>query len=164
MYNEPELNDWEKMYKHIWSVLCQQSKIDSESQNISLHDVVERLNIDLTKPDTPQDLIDALGRGDKINLQINLELVSFIVNDNPKKEEEIELTIDIFDPDGQALGTLSPKLKFSKEISRMKSRAKFTTLPITTSGTYTFNVSLPSKVGKTAETVAEIPLVVEIKE
>ena len=151
------------MYKHVWAVLCRESKIDAESQNISLHDVVEGINIDPTHENAPEGLKEAIDRGDRINLQLKLELVSFITNDSPEKASTLQLEIDIFDPDGQPLGNVSPKIEFKEGISRMKNRARFNALPITTGGTYTFAVSMPTKAGKEPETVAEVPLFVDIK-
>ena len=77
--------------KHIWSVLCESSVVDQQTNNVSIHKVLEQLNIDLTlkNKDSKENKIDT---NQIVAITFPFQIVSLWQRINPKKAP----TIDVF--------------------------------------------------------------------
>jgi len=138
--------------KHIWSVLCQKSSIDKESNLISLFDCVEEINLVIDQAKAP--------KNDKIIIPIEFQLVSFWVFEdiNKIKDNVLEIKIELLDPDKKLLGQFENKFKIKKGISRFRSRITIKGLRITKKGRYTYKVRGKDEGEKGYKVVAELPL------
>ena len=144
------------MIKHIWTVLCRQSIIDKNSNNISLLNVSEKLNVNFSLKKGQQ-------RIDKeIMIPAQHELVSFWVRDVAEKEEFITTLIEIIDPEKKILGKFEKKLIFAKNIKRVRARAQFARLKISKNGVYYFVVKFKANKDQNWKVVTQVPLEIEI--
>lgn len=138
-----------KMIKHIWSVLCRESLIDQETNNISLHSVWERLAISFSAAKTEKL---------PISIPINYEIVSFWVRDNFVKEEKVVTRYTVTDPEGKVVFQESKNLVFPAKIKRMRSRIRFSQIVIGVPGNYMFEISFGVNVGRGTQIASKIPL------
>ncbi len=126
--------------EHLWSVLCETALIDSETNNLSLLNVVEQLNISSIPQIAP---IPTKGIVGIPVISTKLELVSFFQRKNTEKEElEIDATLILLDPSNKVIKEGQFKIQFPKGMKRLRFRTKINGLPITIPGEYRFNLSI----------------------
>ncbi len=142
------------MIKHIWSVLCKESTINQEDNNLSLRDIFEALQVGLKpNPANPpkNGKIDA-------TVPVPYEVTSLITRRDTDNDIKIETEVTIFDPKGLETGKQNHNFVIPKGKRRMRIRMKNTGLRITGSGDYIFKISFKEEGQKLFKTVAEIPL------
>ena len=136
------------MIKHVWSVLCKTSRIDVDSNNISLMDVIETIELSLEGKDFDNK---------KTNLiPAEYEIVSTFYRDKIGTHEVLEVEVDVVDPRGDKIATFPSKVEFKEEHQRMRTRFKFTTFGLTTSGVYVYQVHTKRK--NRREQVGAVPI------
>lgn len=139
------------MIKHIWSILCEDSSVDQETNKLSIRNVLESIEIKV------QGILP-----EKSAIPIPFEIVSFFTRANSAKEEEIQLEIKLVNSEMDSLGKdLTATIKFPAKSNRLRSRLKIQGLPIKGEGKYAFIISFMTSNEKEFKTVAELPL--EIK-
>ncbi|MCE9643268.1 MAG: hypothetical protein K8Q97_03010 [Candidatus Andersenbacteria bacterium] len=146
------------MIKHIWSVLCQKSVIDSDTNNITLFDILERIDIEI-KIENPQ-----LPEPERINIPINFEIVSFFENTDPLKNTSGDNIIEFCDSKGQVLNSFKQEVKMPKGMKRLRARFKINGLAVNkVSSDYVFRIKLKSHDMEKYKTLTEIPFETSIK-
>lgn len=140
--------------KHIWSILCEKSVVDSQRNTISLIDVLEQVNLNM-----PPEGISGVGEKG-VNVLMPFELVSFWVKDegNEAKDEEALITIEIYDPNSKRLNSVEQTIKIPAEYQRIRSRSHFNGLSVFESGVYQIRVKIRGGQESKPRTVAELPL------
>lgn len=140
--------------QHIWSVLCSSSVTDSETNMMSLHNIVEQLNIE-----NPPQVVNPNGSSELNVTNLSLELVNFFERDEKSmnKEETVDLTLDFIDPHGKAVNTGKYPVPFKKGFKRMRYLIKIPGLKINGAGEYHFKLQANGK------EVASIPLDVKFQ-
>jgi hypothetical protein len=141
------------MIKHIWSVLCKESKIDADSNLLTIVDVLEKLDI---RANPPQGVLELPPNG--INFPLRYEVTSMLFRDNNKSEESISLEIKILDPKGKETHKYNSPILFSAGIYRMRVRTQIEGLSIKDSGMHWFIVSLKDSTDNKYREVARLPL------
>lgn len=140
--------------KHIWSVLCQKSVIDSETNLISLIDCLEEFNltIDINKSDNqiPNKLPP---------LPINFQIVSYWLIDNTDKK--LKIKIELLDPDNKKINELNGNFELKEKFLRYRTRINFQGLPVTKGGRYLFKIYRVEE-NEILKEVSELPLDVKI--
>ncbi len=133
------------MIGHAWSILCSSSSIDSDSNNISLFNVLERINIEGPKDDE---------RG---ILPIEMEFISlWMQGDKPGRGFARVL---IQGPSGEIPPTNELLVDLSGDtIARFRTRHKFLGLPFVGFGTYWFHAELKLDGEEKWQTFARVPL------
>lgn len=144
------------MLKHLWSVLCRKSIIDTETNNISINEVFEQLGIDL-KANDPK-----LIAGSQINVPIEWEMVSMWINGNITAPLKAEYEVVITDPIGGSQKSFIQPIEMPIGMKRMRTRMKVMGLVVSIPGDYLFTVNLKEDNQKDFKTVAEIPLEIKI--
>lgn len=142
------------MIKHIWSVLCQKSSVDQQSNNVSLFDVFEALEVginpttNIEPPDNPE-----------FNIPIQYQVVTlWTITDAKNNEGEIRVTL--INPDGKEKILVKSDLKFPSGKRRMRSINQIQGLPVNKSGDYHFIVELKQE--EKFQKVSDIPLEVKL--
>jgi len=141
------------MIKHIWTTLSKKSVIDSETNSLSIHDILEQLNVDIkVDKDKP--------KPKEINIPIEFEVTSLWVKDEKNKSDVFEgfFSLDLIAPNGDKLSSFENILNIPKENRRMRTRMKINGLKLTNSGDYIFKLSYKGKNDTKYKKVAEIPL------
>lgn len=139
--------------KHIWSVLCQKSSIDSETNLLSLFSCVEQVEIAADKiPD----------KQEKIVLPVQFELIGFWTIDHPEQDNSLEFKVVILDPTGKELHAYTMNYQIKKGNIRFRNRVKFPNMPISGEGRYLFQISQKKAGSKKYEIESELPVDVKI--
>jgi hypothetical protein len=144
------------MIKHIWSVLCRRSIVDSDSNNISLNEIFEQLAVNLEGKEK-----EMMGVK-QINVPIEFEVVNMWIKEDKEKQTGAELEVDVINPKGVLLKTFPQKFEMPSGMKRMRTRLKVMGLVVDQSGDYIFKVRIKEQGNKDFEIVAEIPLEVNI--
>jgi hypothetical protein len=139
------------MLKHIWTIVCKQSKIEADTNNISIIDSYENLRFDLRTNEKEYDKTKpAVGN-------FEFEVVSLFYRDKKGAAETHDVVLKVVDPKNKILGEFDARMEFKEQHNRMRNRMKFDKIALTTSGTYIFQVFL--KLDKDEqELVAAVPV------
>jgi len=137
------------MIEHIWTVLCTRSSIDRETNNVSLFEVIEQLNVLGPLPDVAA----------RAALPMQFEIVSLWARANAGEPEESTGRIVLIAPNG--LEVLSHVFPVSlTEHTRMRTQMRSVGFPLLGRGRYVFRIELQDT-GGTWNQVARIPVEVE---
>lgn len=140
---------------HIWSVLCGQSVINSDNNEISLLNVLEHLDVNAVVKDV-KDLEK------EINVQISYELVSFWINSSESKEVKGFVDISVKNPKNEEKHLFSNEFIIPTNTKRLRTRLKIAGLVVKDNGIYNFIVKFrEEEKGKSTE-VAVLPLEIVI--
>ena len=142
------------MANHVWSVLCTKASTDSESNNISLFDVVE--SISFGPSNVPPE-------GESIAFAIELQLVSLWTRSDPEREEAVSVRSLFVHPDETEMGRLEQEVNLANTL-RGRTIAKLTSLIMRGPGIYVFRVQRRDTGAGDWDTVAEIPLEIRFLE
>ena len=143
------------MVKHVWSALCQKSVVDATTNNISLIDIFERLEISPPK----NVLKDKVA---KVLVPVNFELVNLWSRANKKDEAVISTRVTFNGPSRKEMRHFEKELIIPLGKTRMREIIKIQGLPVKESGIYTFVVSVKQSGQDNFTSVAEIPLEVVV--
>ncbi|HWY80282.1 MAG TPA: hypothetical protein VNW29_08040 [Candidatus Sulfotelmatobacter sp.] len=143
------------MLKHIWTVLCRKSVIDSETNNISLNEVMEQIALDLKLKEQDAKNVKT------INLPLEFEVVSMLFKET-KKLTKADLKVEFINPQNKIFNTIAQTFEMPETMRRMRTRIRVLGLAVEESGDYIFRVSLKEEEDKTYKTVAEVPLEVHV--
>ncbi len=134
--------------KNIWSIICEKSSIDSQTNLLSLFNCIEEVKLVIDKTKIP--------KGDKLVIPTNLQLISFWIIENFTKANLTEIKVEFIDPKGKKLNEFVNILKTKKGEKRLRSVTNIQGLPITESGRYYYKIS--QKKGNKFEVVSELPI------
>ena len=139
--------------KHIWTVLCQKSTIDVDSNQLSLFNCMEELSIVIDKT-------EAVGKN--LAIPIEFQLVSYFTADDTSLAHLINLRIEIMDPSGKALNVFENSHQIKQGVARFRSRANISGMPVTDSGRYFFKIFQKTDSAGEFELISELPLDVKL--
>ncbi len=134
--------------KHVWSIICEKSSIDFESNLLSMFNCVEEVKVVIDKTKMP--------KNDKLIIPVNFQIVSFWSVEDSNKENFVEVKGELIAPGGAVLIEFKNNLKSGKKIKRFRSRTNIQKMPVTESGRYYFKIL--QKKGNKFKIVAELPL------
>ena len=134
--------------KHVWSIICNNSSIDSQTNLLSLFNCIEEMKLEIDK--------SKMSKSDKVTIPANLQLVSFWLIDDFSKENTSDIKLELIDPTGKILNEFFNTLKSKKGVKRLRSITNIKGIQITESGRYYYRIS--QKKGNKFEVVSETPL------
>ena len=138
------------MIDHVWSVLCNSATIDRESNNVTLFQVVEQLNV---SGPSGADVSTGVAIFDA-------ELVTLWSRTNLDHPARSRARIQFVAPDGALLGK---PILYDVDLTgygRLRNRTRISGFPVRGPGKYEFRVELEKDSGW--ETVAKIPVEVRV--
>jgi hypothetical protein len=138
--------------KNIWSIICEKSSVDSQTNLLSLFSCIEEVKLEIDKTKMP--------KGDKIVIPASFQLVSFWAIEDSTKENSTEIKVEFVDPKGKVLNEFKSILKAKKGIKRMRNITNIQGVPITESGRYYYKVS--QKKGNKFKVVSELPFDIDV--
>lgn len=119
--------------KNAWSIICEKSVIDAQSNLLSLFNCVEEVEIKIDKT--------KIVKNSKLIAPINLQLISLWMINNYVKENLFIIKIELVDPEGAILSEFSNTLKSQPGNKRLRSINNIQGMPVTKSGRYYFRIS-----------------------
>ncbi len=142
-----------KSLQHVWSVLCSNSSVDQQTNNVSLYNVLEQIEVD-------KEAFDAKIKEPEKDIVagITYEIISLFKKSNKDKKIVGEQKIEIIDPEAKILMDKSHSLEIPENSGRVRFRIQFQGLKLTVPGEYIFKVSIKDSETNEFETVAELPL------
>jgi len=148
-----------KNFQHTWSILCHGSSIDKDSNNISLFNIIEELNISkkgfsLIPIKSPQSIF----------VPLPLRLVSMWKNPHAPKIATSDVQVDFRNPQGKLLNKMIYKISSTKSRMRSLSHLKGFGVSANMSGEYTFDIKIKKGIKKKAyQKVGEVSIQINIK-
>lgn len=130
--------------KHIWSVLCSRAVIDRDTNNISLQNVIEQLNIQAEPSE-----------GAAIPFQ--MEVVTFWTRDDPETPIRENSRVKLLSPKGKTIGSFEAEIDMTDH-ERSRSKLTLQGLPISSEGIFLFRIERQHPESLRWRKVAELPL------
>lgn len=140
--------------KHIWSILCQNSLIDTDTNNLSINNVLEQLVVSVQQKD--------MKANGNVNIPLIYEVVNFWVKEDKEKLVKAEVLIEFTDPKGLILKSFPQNVEMPLNINRFRTRFKVQGMSLTISGKYKFVVKVKESDKTDYRIVSEIPLDVTV--
>jgi len=134
--------------KNIWSIICEKSSIDAQTNLLSLFNCIEEIQLTIDK--------DKMPKSDKLVIPFNLQLISFWTIEDGTKDNSVEIKIDLIDPKGKVLNEFPVTLKAKKGEKRLRSITNIQGVQITEGGRYCYRIL--QKKGAKFEVASETPL------
>lgn len=138
--------------KNIWSIICEKSSIDAQTNLISLFNCVEEIQLTIDKEKMP--------KSDKLVIPFSLQLISFWTIEDSSKDNLAEIKIDLVDPSGKILNEFPVILKAKKGEKRLRSITNMQGIQITEGGRYYYKIL--QKRGAKFEVASETPLEINL--
>ncbi len=142
--------------KHIWSIICSQSTIDSETNNLTLVNVIEKITVNVL----PADIDKMKADGAKgFMLPAQLEVTSFFKKQDEKKVGVFDMRVRMTNPVGETMITSLPqKIGLKEGVKNIRIRNRFAGIPVEKTGEYSFVVDLKDISETEYAEVGRIPL------
>lgn len=134
------------MIRHVWSVLCTKSSIDTETNNVSLFEVIEQLELQFPGTSAPP-------RG----VPLELELLTLWARQDPATPVTGEMRIRLLSPQGKELAAFTAGVDLGSA-PRNRHRARLNGLVLDGSGWYEWEVSSRADPSKGWDVQVLIPL------
>lgn len=142
--------------KHIWSVLCKESVINKDDNNISINGVLEQISVSLSP-------IKETGKlPEKFGIPMNYEIVSMWQRSEEVESAKAEIEYIFVDSENKDLFKSTQMIDIPKTSRRFRSRMKITGMPLAKQGDYAFKVKIKEEGSDAFRLVAELPLEVKI--
>ena len=141
--------------EHLWSVICKESVTDSDSNNITLTNVLEEVQVALPPGIKLSDELYAKEKA----VPIGFELIT-MWKKLVEGRVEGEARVDVINPNGKETATASYALKIEPPLKRLRARIRYNGLKISVPGEYVFVVK--AKLGDRYEEMGRAVLEVKL--
>lgn len=132
--------------RHIWTVICQKSSIDANSNLLNLFEIFEKVDINLNP------MVQDGKEGQVFAIPFNFEIVSYWRKGSKSRGEG---KIRLISPEGKQLNEFPFEVVIPENLRAYRVIAKVSGLSFTTSGEY--KIEVLQKVGKDFKVVAKVP-------
>ena len=142
--------------EHVWSLICSRSTIDSETNNLSLFNVIERITVNI-----PVEAIEKakISKAKGFLTQIDFEVVSRFRKITENKIVAFDVRLRLLSPDSRILMTsVEQRIAMREGIKNMRVRNRFNSLPVEKSGDYMIVVDIKEVEEAHYAEVGRIPL------
>lgn len=148
----------ERKIQHVWSILASGVSVDQESNNLTLFNIIEQIVI----PKSRLIEMPVVGGEKKPAVPVGFIFVSHWrkIKDNVAVKAVVK--IELLDPTGVMRQKVEYDLEFAEKTERLRSRVQWNGVRVTTSGSYTFKISLKEEGEKEFQQAGEAYLKVEL--
>ena len=140
--------------KHIWTILCQNSSVDSNTNLLSIFNCLEKLTLTIDKNKAP--------KTEELVISLGAQLISFWAIENQNKGNVLEIRVEMLDPNGKSLNKSDQKIDVKKGTERFRNIMNIQQIKITKEGRYTVRMQQKKERGGDFNVVAELPLDIKI--
>lgn len=138
--------------EHLWSILCTNSSVDQNTNNVSLFSIIEEVVFATDGPLKSEAIIP-----------FSCDLVTLWKKSNEGDQVDTEGLVEVMDPKGNATGTFKYLIDIKKEHKRLRSILKIKGFKVTVPGNYIFRVKYRSDDKSDFILAGEIPLYVQLE-
>jgi len=150
-------NKQKKEYiRHAWTVLCQNSSTDNQTNALSLFNIIEEITVELSA-----DFEKNVDQNGLVVVPIQFQLISLWNRMQDKKEELIgNVQITLKDPENKLIQNFEYNLVIPSDKKRMRFNVNLNGIKINPkiSGDYIFEVSLMGPMQTDFHKITELPL------
>ncbi|MFH1946946.1 MAG: hypothetical protein ABIJ23_02190 [Candidatus Magasanikbacteria bacterium] len=149
--------------KSIWAVLCQESSIDNNTNNISLFKILEEIKFGLKIEE-----LDKLKNNPKFDptkpivLPFSSQLVILWKNLSSITNLEFPVKITLKDPNGTEIQEIPNNFAFQEGKERMRTVISINGIPLTKSGEYTYSIMTKQNKNDNFEEISSVPIKINI--
>jgi hypothetical protein len=152
----------DKLIQHIWTVICSQSTLDSESNNLTLVNVIEKFTLPIPS-DEMKKAKEAGARG--FAFPVNFEITSLFRKSDGEKTGLFDMRIRMLNPEGETMSiSAEQKLGFKEGIRSFRVRNRFMQLFVEKTGDYWFVIEIKNVEEAEYFEVGRIPLEIVINQ
>lgn len=144
----------------VWSLLCSNSTVDNTTNNFSLFNLIEQINVNINK-EAYEEHLKKKTNGFMINIPI--DLVSRFKKNSPEKPELFDFQIQFINPKGEILLKLEHTIDFKKGLKNMRVKNSIQKLPVRESGEYAFLLKIRDVGDGLFIEVGKIPLEINVQ-
>lgn len=155
---KPKAN--KKNIQHAWTILSSGVSIDQDSNNLTLFNLIDQVVI----PKSHLIEMPLVGGEKKPAIPVAFVVVTQWRKLKDGAAVKGEAMVELIDPSGVSRQKAYYSMSFSEKVERFRSRVQWNGVRVTTSGNYTFRVSLKEEEQKEFEPVGEAYLKVELIE
>ncbi|MBI2054214.1 MAG: hypothetical protein HYT36_02685 [Candidatus Staskawiczbacteria bacterium] len=141
--------------KHIWSILCQNSSVDSKTNLLSIFNCVEELKIEIKK--------DQVSKTDLLVIPISFQLISFWTIEDANQKNSLYIKLEIIDPNEKLLNDFNKSFDIAEGTLRFRNIINIQNIKIAKEGRYMVKVFSKENDKKGFKAVAELPLDIKIE-
>jgi len=134
------------MVEHVWTVVCRQSVVDKDSNNISLLSSLEQIALNTPSEHAETNLVS-----------IDFEVVSFWARSDPNVPSSGKAKLQYITPSKEKLGDMMFDVDLTGH-SRSRNRIKMTGLSFKEAGNYYFQLQLKQEDSTQWIDVARVPI------
>ena len=148
-----------KALTHVWSVVCSNSLLDKDTNNLSLFNTIEKFTFQIPESD-----MEKLKKEKKENIVFpaQFEVVSRFARQESGTVEAFDYKVSLMNPENKSVAHSMQKLAVDKNIKNFRVRTKFQSLPVNGLGDYIVLVEFKEVSENRYNKVAELPLEVTI--
>ena len=140
--------------KNIWSILCQNSSVDSNTNLLSIFNCFEELSLAIEKNKMPKD--------NNLVIPIGFQLINFWTIENKDIKSVLDIKLEIFDPEEKLLDTFNKDFNVPSGVARFRGILNINGIKVTKEGRYIIKVLQKEGDEKKFKTMAELPLDIKI--
>jgi hypothetical protein len=146
--------------EHVWSIICHQSTTDSESNNVSLINLIE--NVTFTVPtNVIEEVRTSKAKG--IIFPLDYEIISRFRRNDDVDIKHFYSRLRMMNPEGnEVTATGENEMIFSQGVKNVRMRAKFNDIAVQNSGVYRVLIETRLSTEAKFETVGSIPLEINL--
>ncbi len=142
--------------EHVWSLICSSSSIDSETNNLSLYNVIERITVTVSSTVVEKAKAD---NSKGLLTPIDFEVVSRFRKKTESKTTTFDIRLRLLSPDSRILMTsVEQRIAMREGIRNMRVRNRFNALPVEKSGDYIIIIDVKEIEETHYNEVGRIPL------
>lgn len=143
-----------KKIEHVWSIICSSSSIDADKNNITLFNVIERMQFNSNGK------LEKIGKESAKLINTQFELVSLWKKSDFEDTVSIKGEAVLIDPRGEKMASLEFPIEIKNPARRLRTRLQFDKIMLTVSGDYIWQIKVKMDGGEYV--VNEVPLEIEI--
>jgi hypothetical protein len=144
----------EQKIQHLWSLVCERAIVDAATNNVSLTNVLEEIQV---TPNPGAKLGAGIGTNDEISVPITFNLVSAFRKLVPA-EYNGEVKTSIIDPNNKVINVNSHIIKIPASAKRFRGIVGFQGFKLTGPGEYKFLIEIKESTEKVFKKVGEVYL------
>lgn len=140
------------MIKLAWTILCENATVDSQTNNLSVFNLLEELkvNAEIKEAKTNKEIV----------IPLRQKLVTYWKNSTTEQLDNLNIKAQIIDPTNTVLQEMPMRLNLPAGKRNIRAIFEINGLKLTESGVYTFAVFLEKN--KSFERVGETELIVNL--
>lgn len=134
--------------KNIWSILCQESSVDSNTNKISLFNCIDELTMNFANREGIND--------EPKNIPLSFDLVSLWTKE-VNESDVFKMLIQFFDPSDKELKSFEQDVSFETGKKRLRAIIKVNGFVVTSNGAYKVKLSYKQNDNDKYKLVSELP-------